>query len=328
MTQDTAEVALTEDADSELTDTSVEVEEYLEMEDMFQEHGRETTPEVICGTATVADFQVFEAFDTADSGVTVHLYFTLPTGEFGKIRTNYSEENPAESVEYFLEENHNPRRLAAIMGSEVSVHKREDKNKWKVAELNKNIQDIAELPDWDASERNKMNEQFAEVCNRTQSEKSVTSGKAEIVDYYVQKSAGNITQNLEIGFQFVLPDGRIEMYECIHDDDHPDEGLEKLLSYFNNPDNLYEIINEKVPVVYDTNSDSWQMHLPKQRDKLYLLYGLERLSLKFKASQRLVTIEKTYSHANDRGDHKSEKRQELEEKMRAVQVLEQMDIAV
>lgn len=326
MTQDSAEAVLTEESTSDLTDTSVDTEQYLEMEGLFQEHGRETEPETIRGTATVADFQVFEAFNNNRTGV--HLYFTLPTGEFGKFSTVYTEDNPAESIEYFLEENHNPRRLSAIMGTEVTVHKQDDKDWWIVNEIETQIHEVEELPEWDANERNEMNEMFAEEANRVMDEKSVTSGSAEIVDYYVQKSAGNITQDLEIGFQFVLPDGRIEMFECIHDEECPDEGLEKLLSYFNNPDNLYEIVNEEVPVVYDAESDSWQIHIPNQRDKLYLAYGLERLSVKKKARKRLVTIEKTYSHARDHLSHKSENRQELEEKMRAVQVLEQMDIAV
>lgn len=306
-----------------------ETEEYLEMEKLFAKHGKETEPETITGTAILSDFTIHPAFDTNDDGVTIRLYFTLPTPteNVGKFGATHTDDSPHPVIETILEKNYNPHRFSDVLGTELSIRKQSDETEWTVDGLNMTLQEVSECPEWDASERNEMDELFNNEITRTDTSDMPTSGKAKIVDYYVRSSAGNIEQKLEVGVQFSLPNGDLDMYECIHDENHPDEGLTALLNYCGSPENLYELKGEMIPVRFDAEDESWSMHIPHDNDYIYLLYGLERLGVKRPSRRRQFTIEKTYKHADGRQPD-DPKVNELKRKQKMVQMLEAQDISV
>lgn len=103
-----------------------------------------------------------------------------------------------------------------------------DEDGWQHPKTDTTFEEIASPPEWDPSKRYQMEDTFQDFLTEETPPRFST---ATIENYYVRKSASEIQQDLEIGLQFALPDGTTAWYECIHDADHPDEGLTRLLDH-------------------------------------------------------------------------------------------------
>lgn len=305
----------------QLESVDSDTEEYLEMEQLFDEHGKKSEPNTLKGTAVITDFGVKPV---SKDTVVVELYFSLPNNSTGRF-SEVQEEEVGPVISRLFQDNYDTEYISDVLGVDLTVQKQEEDTTWTWLEYDTQIREVEDKPTWDASERNNMDELFNTRLSRNMDEnEDPTSGEAVITDYYVRRSASNITQDLEIGIELSLPDNSTKMYECIHDADHPDGGLQALLSRANNPDKLYKLKGEKVPVLYNKKEEQWEMHLARVEDRFNFWYTLERFGIMPTTERRKFPIKKTYQHAKE-GQHDQA---QFERQVMDVERLESMEIAV
>ena len=146
--------------------------EYLDMESLFTEHGQqiESDSDTLTGTATLSDFIIEDTENKQSSeSLSIKLFFSLPTGNFGVYKTNYSNSNPDAIIDSFLEDNFNPTLFSDILGSNIQIWKQEEEDvQWKTEDYGGfTITEVVQKPEWEPSERNKMDEKFRELIQET-----------------------------------------------------------------------------------------------------------------------------------------------------------------
>jgi len=269
------------------------VQDYAEMNNLFKEHGVEDTVEE---TDTHAYMYGFDILGKKNNGFTLdmHLYFLAPDDTILVAKIIHEKDNPHRLVKYLRSKNANTRELSGLIGTEISLTNKEDS--WKMKYRDIELDEFNHYrDDWEPVNSLYDDKTFREFyTNEPESKPKI--GYGIVKDYYVQKSASNITQDLEVGLTIQLPDGSTEEYECIHDKDNKDKVLEKLLSKYSDSNSIMTLKGKKIPVVLSEEENQWCFHLKSHI--LDVVYYIERLGFTNRDNGQSPII-KTYKHANE-----------------------------
>ena len=281
-------MSVAQETEMENSAISREMQDYIYMDHLFEEHTQESTssdPSKTQGKAKVRTFTLTKTQD--ESIVDIDLYLQLPNGNTGKFSFSYDFRAPSSDIKAILNRSSD---LSEIMLQTFTVTRDSKEGEvWEFKNITGDITETEQKPDHSIGKLNAMNTEFNRRLNKYE---FVCQGEADIVDYYVRESAPNITQELEVGIKFKLPDGTTELFECIHDKDHPDEDLENLLDYLE-IDSLFELPKNSVPVMYDSKQKQWTLQIPKTNENR-LLELIERYIF---SNKHTVPITKTYKHS-------------------------------
>lgn len=281
------------------------VDQAIEMDNLFKEHGiddSDAEETVVEGNATLWDFAVRNHRN--DDALSLNLFFRLPNDQFGKYSTviySFHDENTP-FVQHLLNNQLEQGKISDVLGHKISISRQTPESKvWTGDSFNIELTEIEVLPDWDSSHRANMEDRLQKHLQES-NRPTKTCGTATIIDYYVRRSANNIQQDLEIGLKFRLHTGEIKAYECIHDSDHPDDGFEQIRHYFDNPEEIRELLQEELPTIYNSDEDQWEIHIPSQSILSTPLFLFERTGIKFASNTRRIPFGKTYGNATDLRD--------------------------
>lgn len=299
-------------------------EDYKQMNTLFNEYGVEDEDErEDGGKVKVRDFSVSRVGGVlSNNKARVTFFLDLPDGSQGKISGEYSVHHTDDSLEILLNELGPDKDLSSLFGMDFYAVRAEDT--WKLARNGTVIKSVADKPEWNPSRRVSDQKTFTEIANARSETDNIRKGTGKIVDYYVQKSASNIEQNLEIGICVLTPNESLEWYECIHDSECPDDGLELIMDYAN-AEEIRDLRLTEVPMVFTTDEgeSQWNFHI-RNRTIGSVLVWLERIGVKSISEDRsLIPVDKTYGHAQD-SDKNTGIRKDVEQAL----VLEQMNISV
>lgn len=271
-----------------------QAEKRQNMDSLFKEHGIENKPKTETGSAFLYGFRVFKKHSTK---VRLQLYFLYhETTYVAKI--THDTENPHKLIKFLRHKNQQTIELSEMINTEVHIKKKQD-----TLTITKTDTELTEFnhfkDDWTPPNSIQEETIFKKLYTE-QKKENKTKGEGLITEYYVQKSAGNITQELEIGLNVKLPDGTTEQFECIHDKDHPDECLVKLLPYSTDSESISGLKGQKIPVIYNEWTNQWEFHI--KRHILDIKYYYERITGsvgEIQFSNRTYPIDKTYKSADN-----------------------------
>lgn len=269
--------------------------DYLEMNNLFEEFGVEDNASPIQkGKAYMYGYNVLRTYDGLK--LDMHIYFLNSEEEILVSKLTHEKENPHPLIKHLRSKNNNTIELDSMVGTEITVINEEDK--WELKYTNVELEEFVHFDeDWEPTNTSRDNDKFIKFYKKEKP--TVKIGDGIISDYYVRKSASNITQELEIGLTVQLPDGSEEEYECIHDKEHKDELLEYFLQNYASDDSIMSLKGKKVPVAYCPEEDSWCFHVKK--GYFAVNYYLERFGVKGSLNDKYqYKIYKNYKHANGR----------------------------
>lgn len=284
--------------------------EEVEMDNLYREFGTDeelvSIPEYdspSAGFAGLTDVKVVPAL-LEENDIRVICEFILPDGDYGTIRFGYNHENPHPFIGRIQQSNHGSKLLSEWLGTELRVSKsfcsEQERERWSlncVSELYISTWRSVEQSDEDRLVSENMLEAILER------EQTPEFGFGEIIDFYVQESSPEITQELEVGLKIKFPDGSTGWFEDIHDTEIPSEKVERILDYLDVGGEIVKTKFKEIPVRFNKSSRSWHIHIPK--DTLFGLnleyrmmrsgYGEWRWD-----SHRCIDVKKHYAHADNR----------------------------
>lgn len=288
---------------------------YEEMDELFQEHGMEDSKEIESGEAIVCDYRAKKyPFKTdPETAVDLVIYFRLPTTtegeEYGKICGTFGTQNVDSKIQHFtsqLPQNN----LSNLLGISVPVSytdtsswDEDEEFTWKMDTTGMTIEESEEPtgPNSKWDHQTTSQERFDSVLEARSNIDPERMGDGRIVDFYVQESASNMSQSLEIGLCFITPENTITWYECLHDSDNPDKTLENIMEFVG-AEEVRDLQAETIPMVYtgDHPEDkSWFIY-PKGRTVFgSLLQKIGMWSPSKIPDRYLIKPQKTYTHSRD-----------------------------
>jgi len=263
----------------------------IEMNNLFQSYGvtnDDNTSADYIDSCSMYGYRIFQKNNL--ERLQMHIYFYTVDNTILVSKLEHGQKERHTLIKNLRQRNNQTIELSEMIGTKYEISY--ENNEWVFDNIDAELEEYNTInSNWEPKNTLYDNGTFMEFYTSPPEEKPI-KGYGVITDYYVKRSASNITQELEIGLTVHLPDDTTQEYECIHDSDNQDKTLIKLLEkYADNEDSIMSLKGQKIPVVYDENKEKWAFHIKKHA--FDIRYYLQKY-YKINSEKRQHIIKKTY----------------------------------